>query len=132
MIQVEFQSDISTRLSRIRSRSRNLRAFWQGQATIMRRLTSGTFTRLRSGGSFRGARWDPPSERKLRYAKSPNVNVDTGRMRGAIRWQSSRVGLRGTCHVRYARYRQAVAPFLFFSMTDLRRIPRKLAEYLAS
>ena len=132
VITIEHRSDISQRLTRMRARSRNLRPFWQSQVTTMRRLTSTTFTRLRSGGSFRGVRWARPSANKLRYARSPNVNVDTGEMRGSIRWQSSRIGLRATCPVRYARYRQAVAPFLFFSDADLQRIPRKLAEYLRS
>lgn len=131
MISIEYRSDISERLTRIRTKSRDLRLFWREEAIIMRRLTSTTFTRLRSGGRFRDVRWPPPSERKLRYARSRNVNVDTGRMRGSIRVQSSRIGMLLTSHVRYARYRQAVAPFLFFSAADIQRIPRKLAQWLA-
>ena len=123
-----------SQITRARQNVDNMREFWRAVQLRQVRRSKETFYRLRSGGTYRGASWNSPTKQSP-PSGTPYVNRDTLRMFRAIKPSQIRrtslfweAGI--SCRVEYAKYRNRVAPFLFWSAREQRQINRELAAWM--
>ena len=111
-----------------------MREFWRPVQLRQVRRSKEIFYRNRSGGIYRSASWNSPTKQSP-PSGTPYVNRDTLRMFRAIKpsqiRSTSRFWEAGiSCRVEHARYRNRVAPFLFWSDRETRQINRELAAWM--